>query len=152
MGKAARDFFTAAEQEAIKQAIQNAELATSGEVRVHLESECTGDVLDRAATVFKKLGMVETKQRNGILFYLSINSHKFAVIGDSGINTKVPEDFWEKIKTTVLDHFRENRYSQGLIDGITIAGSELKKWFPYQSDDKNELPDDISFGSQKLDS
>jgi uncharacterized membrane protein len=146
MGKAAKEFFSQQEQQDITLAIREAELETSGEVRVHVESNCEGDVLDRAATIFDKLGMTKTEQRNGILFYLAVDNRKFAVIGDMGINANVPEDFWEIIKSAVFDQFRQNAYSQGLIDGISIAGRELKKWFPYQTDDVNELPDDISFG------
>lgn len=145
MGTVARNFFTKDEQKAITQAIGDAELATSGEVRVHIETRCKGDVLDRAATLFEHLGMVKTAQRNGILFYLSVEDHKFAVLGDMGINAKVPDDYWDKITSTVLGHFREGHFSQGLIEGITLAGNELKRYFPYQSDDKNELPDEISF-------
>ncbi len=145
MEKSAKEFFSAKQQEAIKQAIHDAEKETSGEIRVHIEKNCKGDVLDRTATLFAKLGMNKTQLRNGVLFYLAVNDHKFAVIGDQGINAKVPEDFWEKIKITVLEQFHENRYAKGLIDGITMAGNELKAWFPYQAGDVNELPDDISF-------
>lgn len=146
MEKSVKDFFSAKQQEAIKQAIQEAEKQTSGEIRVHIEKNCHGNVLDRAATLFAKLDMHKTTLRNGVLFYLSVEDHKFAVIGDQGINAKVPEDFWEIIKNTVLEQFQQNRYARGLIDGIAMAGSELKAWFPYQSGDVNELSDDISFG------
>jgi uncharacterized membrane protein len=146
MGNTAKDFFTKQEKENIKTAIKNAELETSGEIRVHIENECDGDVMDRAATIFEKLGMNKTQQRNGVLFYLAVLNRKFAIIGDVGINTEVPDDFWELVKFRMLNHFREGRFSQGLINGIEMAGTELKKFFPYQTNDVNELPDDISFG------
>ncbi len=145
MGKTASDFFTPQQQEAIRKAVQDAELETSGEVRVHVENTCEGDVLDRAATVFDKLGMTKTEQRNGVLFYLAVKSHKFAILGDMGINAKVPEDFWDSTKTLMLEHFKKGEFTQGLVEGITRAGKELKAWFPYQTGDVNELPDDISF-------
>ena len=63
-----------------------------------------------------------------------------------GINQKVPENFWDNIRDIMLDHFRENKFADGLVDGITMAGQQLKEHFPYQSDDVNELPDEISFG------
>ena len=146
MGKAASDFFTPQQKEAIKKAIQDAELETSGEIRVHVENNCEGDVLDRAATVFDKLGMTRTEQRNGVLFYVAVKSHKFAILGDMGINAKVPDYFWETTKTLMLEHFKKGQFTEGLVEGITLAGKELKAWFPYQTDDVNELPDDISFG------
>jgi uncharacterized membrane protein len=146
MGKSARDFFTAEEQEKIKQAIQAAEKETSGEIRIHIENDCEGDVLDRAATLFDKLDMAKTDLRNGVLFYLSIRSRKFAILGDLGINAKVPVNFWEEIKNKMVEKFKNQEYCQGLVDGVLMAGKELKAWFPYDADDVNELPDDISFG------
>lgn len=141
----ARTFFTSDEKDDIKMAIQNAELNTSGEIRVHIENTCEGDVMDRASYVFGKLKMHQTKLRNGVLIYLAVRNRKFAIIGDSGINTVVGNDFWDKAKQAMLLNFRENQFAAGLIDAITMAGEQLKKNFPYQTDDVNELPDDISF-------
>jgi len=148
MGNSAVDFFTKEQKEAIKQAVQQAEKETSGEIRVHVENTCEGDVLDRAATVFDKLGMVQTELRNGVLFYVALKSHKFAILGDLGINSKVPQNFWESTKEIIIEHFKKGLFAEGLIEGITMAGKELKQWFPYQTDDVNELPDDISFGKK----
>lgn len=146
MGKDASDFFTHKEKEDIVQAILNAELDTSGEIRLHVENNCPGDVLDRAAYIFDKLGMKKTAQRNGVLIYLSINHRKFAIIGDVGINAKVPENFWDGIKDEMLINFREAYFTTGLIAAITKTGEQLKMYFPYHKEDVNELSDDISFG------
>jgi uncharacterized membrane protein len=146
MAITARDFFTPEEQDRIKQAIAEAEKETSGEIRLHIENDCEGDVLDRAATLFDKLGMARTAARNGVLFYVSIKARKFAILGDLGINAKVPHDFWDQIRNTMIGHFREENFCEGLVEGIIMAGQALKTWFPYASDDVNELPDDISFG------
>ena len=126
----------------------NAELDTSGEIRVHIDSKCKGDVMERALKVFGKLKIHETELRNGVLFYLAVKNRKFAVIGDEGINEVVPADFWEDIKADMLDAFREEKFTDGLIDGITKTGIYLKKHFPYQTDDVNELSDEISFGDK----
>lgn len=142
----AKDLFTADQREDIRQAILNAELDTSGEIRVHIETTCTGDVLDRAAYIFDKMSMQKTDKRNGVLFYLAVKNRRFAVIGDTGINAVVPEDFWDDLKHLLLNHFRENRFTEGLIEGIDKVGSYLKKHFPYQTGDINELSDEISFG------
>ncbi len=141
-----KNFFTKDQREDIRQAVLNAELDTSGEIRVHIESNCTGDVLDRAAFIFDKMGMQKTEKRNSVLFYLAVNNRRFAVMGDKGINAVVPEDFWDDIKKILLNHFREERFTEGLIEGITLVGTKLKDHFPYQTDDVNELSDDISFG------
>jgi uncharacterized membrane protein len=142
----AKNFFTKEQQEQIVNAIKTAELNTSGEVRVHVEETCDGEVLDRAAFVFSKLKMHKTALRNGVLFYLAVKARKFAILGDSGINQKVADNFWEKINTHVLSRFKEGKHADGLSEGIIMAGEQLKAHFPYQDDDINELSDDISFG------
>jgi uncharacterized membrane protein len=147
MGTTAKDFFSVRDQEAIKQAIGNAERETSGEIRVHVENVFSGEVLDRAAYIFDKLGMSKTTQRNGVLIYLAIKNRKFAIIGDSGINKVVPDNFWDDIKTAMLNQFREGRFTEGLIEAISQSGQHLKKHFPHTKGDANELPDEISFGN-----
>ena len=141
----ASNFFTKDQQEYLRQSIMNAELDTSGEIRVHIENTCKGDALDRALAVFKKLGMEKTESRNGVLIYLAVKNRKFAIIGDEGIHEVVSEIFWESIKNKMLNQFRENHFTEGLVEAITETGQQLKKYFPHQTDDKNELPDDISF-------
>lgn len=146
MSISAKNFFTAEQQEDILQAVRNAELDTSGEIRVHIETKSKGDILDNAAFIFKKLGMHKTELRNGVLIYLSIQNRSFAIIGDSGINAVVPENFWESTKQLMINQFREGRFCEGLIDGIGQAGIQLKKHFPHKSSDVNELSDELSFG------
>ena len=146
MGTSAKDFFSAEDQDDIRQAIMMAELDTSGEIRVHIENSCSGDVMDRAAFLFKQLEMNKTERRNGVLIYLAVKNRRFAIIGDKGIHAVVPENFWDDIKANMLNHFRENRFADGLIQVIGNTGEHLKKHFPRQKDDVNELPDDISFG------
>ncbi len=145
MPQTAKNFFTQQQQDDILQAILNAELDTSGEIRVHIQKKCTGDILDCASEIFKKLDMDKTAARNGVLIYLAIENHSFAIIGDIGINTMVPEDFWESTKMLMINHFREGEFTEGLVAGITKAGEQLKKHFPYQKNDVNELKDEISF-------
>ena len=145
----ARSFFSDKEKQDIEFAIKNAELDTSGEIRVHIEDKCKGDPRNRAAYVFEQLKMHKTELRNGVLFYLAVNNRKFDILGDVGINKSVPENFWDGIRDMMLDEFRENRFVDGLINGITEAGKQLKKHFPHQLDDVNELTDEISFGESK---
>ncbi len=141
----ARNFFTKEQQEDIRQAIMNAELDTSGEIRVHIENTCKGDALDRALAVFGKLEMEKTESRNGVLIYLAVKNRKFAIIGDTGIHKVVTENYWDNIKNKMLNHFRENQFTEGLVEAIAETGYQLKKYFPYETDDKNELSDEISF-------
>ena len=141
----ARTFFTKEEQQKIVAAIKEAELNTSGEIRVHIENHCKEEALERAAEVFYDLKMNCTAARNGILFYLAVKDHKFAIIGDEGINREVEHDFWNDIKDEMISNFKANKFTEGLIAGILKCGDKLKKYFPYQNDDVNELSDEISF-------
>lgn len=142
----AANFFTKEQKKQIRDAIARAELNTSGEIRLHVDNRCWIDVLDCAASWFKTLKMHKTEQRNGVLIYLAVKDRKFAIIGDAGINAVTPEDFWDDIREEMLAYFREDKFTGGLIRGIDMAGEQLQAHFPYQSDDKNELPDEISFG------
>jgi uncharacterized membrane protein len=139
-------YFTEENKLQIANAIRAAEMNTSGEIRVHIEKYCKGEVLDRAAYVFEKMEMHKTQLRNGVLFYLAVEDHQFAILGDAGINQKVPEDFWETTKQIVLSKFKDGNLTEGLTSGILMAGEQLKAHFPYLKDDVNELSNEISFG------
>lgn len=142
-----KDTITPADETKIMAAIREAEQNTSGEIRVHIESNCEGDVLDRATEVFAELHMHKTEQRNGVLFYVALEDHQFAVLGDAGINAIVPDHFWEDITAAVIRNFKQKKYAEGLTEGILMAGQQLKEHFPYNAKgDINELSDDISFG------
>ena len=140
-----KDFLTKEQQDIVVKAIEDAEYATSGEIRVHIEETCKIDVLDRAAYVFKKLKMHETALRNGTLIYLAARDHKFAILGDAGINAKVPEGFWDEIKAIMASNFAKNDFVNGLSEGIQMIGAKLKTYFPLIPGDKNELSNEISF-------
>ncbi len=141
-----KDFIGKEGQLQLVQAIKDAELHTSGEIRVHLESKCAGDPLQRAVYIFNYLKMYNTQSRNGVLVYVAVESRKFAIIGDVGINNAVPDNFWDGIKQRMGEAFSAGNYVEGLSSAIREAGESLKKYFPYQSDDVNEQPDEISFG------
>ncbi|CCH03063.1 protein of unknown function DUF477 [Fibrella aestuarina BUZ 2] len=135
------------QQAQLMAAIRQAERDTSGEIRVHLEEQCPdGDPVKRAIAVFKHLGMHQTKEQNGVLFYVAYGDRKFAVVGDTGIDAKVPAGFWDGTKSLMRQHFAANDLVTGLSLGVEQAGQQLKQYFPCAPDDVNELPDDISFG------
>ncbi len=139
-------FFSKAEKEKIIQAIKEAENETSGEIRLHLESRCKGDPLERAVKVFEKLKIHETRLRNGTLIFLAVDDRKFAIFGDEGINEIVPDNFWDDVKEEMSQFFLKKQFADGISRGIFLIGEKLKDFFPYQDDDVNELPDDISMG------
>ena len=140
----ARDFLTKAEKDRVTAAIVLAETATSGEIRIHIETKCSEDPRERALRSFNTLKMTETAARNGVLIYVASDSRKFAVIGDKGINDVVPEDFWADVCVLLHDAFAEEKYADGLENAVRLIGQKLQDYFPYQEDDVNELPDEIS--------
>jgi len=143
----AAKLFSPEQKAQIVAAIKAAETQTSGEIQVHIESRCKGSVLARATQVFETLKMYQTKERNGVLVYLAVEDHKFAILGDAGINALVPANFWESTKDLMADFFRQGKFCEGLIEGIHHAGEQLKAHFPFDSqNDQNELSDEVSFG------
>lgn len=135
-----------AEQEKIVvDAIALAEKSTSGEIRVHIEKVCKGDAIARATELFEKLGMTNTALRNGVMIYIAEQSHKFAIIGDSGIHEKVGSDFWNHSKDIMQQHFIKGEFVEGVKEAVLACGDALNKYFPIKHDDSNELPNDISY-------
>lgn len=140
------DFLSQEEQQEVIKAIQEAERNTSGEIRVHIEKTPGKDALNQATKVFDFLKMDNTRERNGVLIYVAIDSRDLVILGDIGINDVVPPDFWESTKDAIIKEFKNGDYKKGLIDGILTAGEQLKAHFPFKKGRGNELPDDISFG------
>ena len=141
----ARTFFSKKQQQDIITAIKEAESNTSGEIRVHIENHSNGAVLDRAAFIFKELKMEDTAARNGVLIYIALKDKQFAIIGDEGINKMVEKDFWNDVKDEMAEFFKSGNFTEGVVKGILRSGEKLKKYFPHQDDDVNELSDEISF-------
>jgi uncharacterized membrane protein len=141
------NLFSDEEKVMLRQAIANAELFTSGEIRVHVDNYCLGNPVRKAIRVFKRLKMYETAERNAVLIYVSIKNHKLGIVGDVGIDEKVPEGFWDDEKNLMINYFKDGNYTKGLEEGIRLVGEQLKLYFPAQEADKNELSDDISFGN-----
>jgi uncharacterized membrane protein len=140
------DFLTQSDEQAVVEAIRLSEMETSGEIRVHIEKTTSIAAFDRALEVFHLLKMDETQLKNGVLIYVAVQDHVFAICGDKGINDLVPTDFWESTKEIMAAHFKNGNFKQGLIDGVTMAGNQLKTYFPCQDDDTNELSNEISKG------
>jgi uncharacterized membrane protein len=136
--------FSKDQQQSIKSAIEKAELQTSCEIKVFVEDFAKVEVLDRAAFQFKKLGMHKTALRNGILIYLSTEDKKFAIIGDAGINQHTGNEFWDSVKEIMLQEFKQENLTNGLILGITAIAEKVKNYFPFEIGDTNELSNDIA--------
>jgi len=139
-------FLTQEEEREVVEAIRLAEQNTSGEIRVHIEKTASIDTFERAMEVFHELKMDETELKNGVLIYLAVKDKTFVICGDKGINDVVPPDFWDCTRDIMAADFKQGNHKQGLIDGIKNAGEQLKKHFPWQHGDTNELSNEISNG------
>jgi uncharacterized membrane protein len=141
-------FLTKPEEDAVVEAIRQAEASTSGEIRVHIEEACFKDIYEHALEVFHWLKMDNTKLQNGVLIYVAVNNKSFVICGDKGINAIVGEVFWNSTRDKIQTQFKQGHFKQGLIDGILEAGKVLSKHFPWEHGDVNELDNSISKGSK----
>lgn len=142
------NFFSEEEKHHIMEAVKQAELRTSGELRIYIENRCEYvDPLRRAQEVFHGLNMEQTAQRNAVLIYVAMKDRQLAVYGDEGIHTIVGDAFWNREVNSMLQHFNKNNYAEGIANMALAVGDALQKHFPYDAaTDVNELPDDIVFG------
>lgn len=140
------NFLTASEEEAIVDAIRDAEKNTSGEIRVHIEQNCQGDVYKHAMEVFHYLKMDNTREQNGVLIYVAVDKKAFVICGDKGINNAVGEDFWNTTRDAIARYFKSGAFAEGLIKGIREAGAKLSEHFPWYHGNANELDNSISKG------
>ena len=137
-------FLTDQQEQDVINAIRQAENNTSGEIRIHLEKSLDQDALKRAQEVFHQLEMDKTVLKNGVLFYVAVDDHQFAIIGDEGIDNKVPDNFWESVRDEVISEFVKGNYTRGLVKGNLHAGEKLQEYFPFNDKGENEISDEIS--------
>ena len=136
--------FSTADRARIVAAIRQAEHATSGEIRVHVQRRCGADPCRDAARVFDRLGMTRTAARNGVLVFLAWRDRRFAVIGDTGIHQRVGAAFWRATADAMTPCFAAGDLLAGVVAGVLAAGEALRQHFPHQRSDVNELADEIS--------
>jgi uncharacterized membrane protein len=139
-----KEFLALLDQPRIETAIAAAERETSGEIRVHIQPKATGgDARYVAERTFERLGMTKTALRNGVLLFITSEEQSFVILGDKGIDEKVPAGFWNEIATNLTTRFRNGAFTDGIVEAIAAAGHQLKSYFPRADDDVNELPDSI---------
>ena len=139
-----KEFLAALDRERIVGAIAVAERMTSGEIRVHIQPKARGDLRPVAERTFERLGMTKTKERNGVLLFIACEEQQFVILGDSGIDARVPVGFWDEIAAKLHDRFQSGEFTEGIVEAIHSAGEELRHYFPRAHDDVNELTNDIN--------
>jgi uncharacterized membrane protein len=138
-----KEFLSKLEHDQIVQAIRDAELKTSGEIRVFIQrGKLEGYPLIAAQKKFHRLGMHKTPERNAVLIFVAPRAHKFAIVGDEGVHQKCGEELWQRLVNHMRDHFRNEKFSEAIVDAIREIGSALAAHFP-KGLKSTELPDEI---------
>jgi uncharacterized membrane protein len=143
-----KEFLEKLDQDRIVKAIQNAEQQTSGEIRIHVQPKSGSDIRQFAERTFERLGMTKTALRNGVLLFIAAEESRFAILGDRGIDQKVPPGFWDEIAARLAIRFKNGEFTDGIVEAISAAGEHLKQYFPRATDDVNELPDQIDISEE----
>ncbi len=140
----AKEFLNRLHHDKIAEAIREAELKTSGEIRVFVSRKDIEDPVAAAREHFIQLGMEKTRERNGVLIFVAPHTHKFAIIGDAAVHAKCGDPFWKEVAEAMSGHFRNSEFTEGVLHGVKRAGELLAKHFPRRRDDKNELSNRVA--------
>lgn len=139
-----KDFLASLDQQKIIDAIATAEKMTSGEIRVHIQPKAHGEIRNVAERTFERLGMTKTALRNGVLLFIACEEQRFVILGDHGIDEKVPAGFWDEIAARLTIHFKAGSFTEGVVEAIHSAGEELRHFFPRAEGDVDELTNEIN--------
>jgi uncharacterized membrane protein len=142
-----KEFLGKLKHDRIVRAIREAELKTSGEIRVYIQrGKLSADPLTVAHKKFQQLGMFKTRESNAVLIFVAPRAHKFAVVGDQAIHEKCGEEFWQRVADGMRKHFQNEKFSHAIVEGIEEVGKVLAAHFPRTSANANELSDEIAEG------
>jgi uncharacterized membrane protein len=141
-----KEFLNQLQHPDIVAAIREAELKTSGEIRVFISHKPVEDAVTAAQAQFQRLGMTKTQQRNGVLVFVAPETRKFAVVGDTGVNEKCGEGFWRELAAEMTGHFKQSEFTLGIVQGVRKAGQMLALHFPHAPANPNELSDEVEHG------
>lgn len=97
---------------------------------------------DRAAQAFLSEEVFQTRERTGILLFVSLLERRVRVMGDAGINAKVKQEQWDGIVHTIVQGMKSGAAADGLVTAIGMCGGLLTgAGVEIRSDDSNELSD-----------
>ena len=136
-------FLTDDEAAQVAQAVDRAERHTTAEIKVAIVRHCWGDLRDKAEHVFRKLGLHKTEQRNCVLILLVLANREFVIFGDRGIHESVGDGFWTDVRDAMRARFMEDRFGQGLCEGVGLIGGRLAEHFPPHAGDRDEISDEV---------
>ena len=142
-----KKFLSEAESAKINSAVKDAESKTSGEIKLVIARHCWGKMEAKGAKIFRELGLDKTKERNCVLILFIITNREFLVHGDQGIHDRVGQEFWDDIRNKMAIAFKQDKFGEGISQGVFLIGEKLSTYFPYQRDDINEISDEIIYRS-----
>lgn len=138
-----KEFLAQLDQKRVVDAIAAAELQTSGEIRVHIQPKARGELREVAERTFERLGMTKTALRTGVMLFVACEEQRFTILGDRGIDEKVPAGFWDEIAAKLTIRFKSGEFTDGIVEAIHSAGEQLRQFFPRAEDDVDELTNEI---------
>ncbi len=138
-------YLTEQQLASLVEAIQSAEQHSSGEIRIHIDSNTEEKNADAAFQVFRELCMDKTQEKNAVLFHINFEKKYLTIIGDKGIHEKVKQEFWDHLHDEITLEFAKQNYFEPIKKAVLETGFELKKHFPLHGKNINELPDEITF-------
>ena len=144
-----RTFLRSLDTPAVERAIARAEARTSGEIRISVAGFFVGSSRRLAERAFGRLGLQATRYRNGVLLLIAPARREVVVLGDEAIHAKVGDAFWTEIAARLVACFREDRFTEGVVEAVEAIGDALARHFPDgagAAGNPNELPDAIDVG------
>jgi uncharacterized membrane protein len=140
-----KEFLNKLEHDRIVEAIREQEARSSGQIGVYVQrGELSGDPVEAAQKRFQKSGMHKTRHRNAVLIFVIPRAHKFAVVGDEAVHSRCGNDLWNRVVEKMQAHFKQERFSDAIVDAIHDIGQVLAEQFPRSGGEKNELPDEVA--------
>lgn len=142
------DVFTQEELDGIKKATKEAELLTSGEIKVAIRSDCRRGLStkEQALEDFYRLGLDKTQDKTGVLVLIILQQRAVEVLADKGINDKVPDGYWNEVVETIASGFKEGKGYEGVYQAVSKIGELLAKNFPRKPEDVDEISDEVVLG------
>lgn len=142
-------YFSKDDLKKIAGACTSAENDTAGEVRISIFSKRPRkskklSLEEVALAEFYRLGMDKTRDRTGILLFIILVEKRFQILADTGINSKVEQETWDRIAAGLSDYFKNGAYLEGMVKTIQKMGEILARHFPKKADDTNELSNEVS--------
>jgi uncharacterized membrane protein len=131
-----KHFLSALEHDRVHRTIQSAEKGASGQIVVFISRRKVEDPLAAANHEFSKLRLDTATGINSLLIFLAPKSQKFAVVGGTALHAKVGHAWWNELVALLTRHFKEGRFTDGLVATIEQAGRALKTHFPASAPDR----------------